>query len=103
MTDTQVHPDGGSRAEGPLLGHKHTLDCPRKCGLGERDTDILMERDRLRQENAELREALERVAVVAEHYMPNDDYDGPGEVHAALHEAWDAIHEARAAIARSQP
>ena len=48
----------------------------------------------------ELLEALSRVLVVAEHYMPNDDSQGPSETHEALHYAWQQIHEARAVLAR---
>ena len=98
MTDTQGHPDGGSRAEGSLTEGRHTpgpwrairaseLDDTPGVGRMLRDLngwlvvapgsvvcvhveeeanarliaqapDLLAERDRLRQQNAELREAL---------------------------------------------
>jgi hypothetical protein len=50
----------------------------------------------------DLLDALERVTVVAEHYMPDDDHQGPGVEHEALHEAWRVIRAARAAIRKAR-
>ena len=44
--------------------------------------------------------ALESVAVVAEHYLPKDDFDGPSAAHEALHDAWTTLHDARDLIER---
>ena len=130
MTKTQAHPDGGSRAEGPLLlsptaaalrakrrvrprGGRHIpcmcSDCRLVRGLASRviepPTPDTAERDRLRQENAELREALERVldAYMEERAKLLWAIVSGNISQADAKHAVSIKHQARAALDRSQP
>ena len=117
MTDTQAHPDGGSRAEGPLSSItdsdreavRRTEEAPHKCHDILACHDLLVtEADRLRQQNAELREALERLlAWELDQDAFHDRYGRPEYEDSSI--GWEAWRErelrapARAALDRSQP
>ena len=86
MTDTQVHPEGGSRAEGPLR--------PTTAEWGTLQAHVVkLEADmnRLRRQNTELREALAAILNDSE-----DEFDGQARYRP------ERIAPARAALARSQ-
>src|SRR3990167_9299869 len=100
MTDTQTHPDGGSRADGPLSSItdsdreavRRTEEAPHKCHDILACHDLLaVEAVRLRQQSAELREALEAILNDSE-----DEFDGQARYRP------ERIAPARAALARSQ-
>ena len=100
MTDTQTHPDGGSRADGPLSSItdsdreavRRTEEAPHKCHDILACHDLLaVEAVRLRRQNTELREALAAILNDSE-----DEFDGQARYRP------ERIAPARAALARSQ-
>jgi len=96
MADTQAHPDGGSRDAGPLREGQFYI-CP-TCFNDYEERDItpdtikrFEQADRLRQQNAELREALQAMVDVIKLAT-----GGPVTILVTA-------DRARAALARCQP